>query len=80
MSIPEAAIEAAASRILGHNRLEAKQALEAAMPAIREALAQEIEAYRGAEPKDWMSVDDQDVGIWNGLEDAARIVRGGTTP
>jgi streptogramin lyase len=77
--IPDEAIEAAADTlqyvvtgIRANARGYAKAALEAAMPAIREALAQEIKAAAytipsGTSPK----------GIISGRDQAARIVRGG---
>lgn len=75
MNVPDAAIEAAKQGLRGHMGplLEPcciRAAIEAAMPAIREALAQEIEAEAGK--------PDRNRSYVLGLEDAARIVRGGT--
>lgn len=88
MTIPDAAIEAAAKAIHGATtrepkwaltadaykrfyRAEARAAIEAAMPAIREALAQEIEAES---PKVGGMLSGAQA---DGYRDAARIVRGG---
>jgi hypothetical protein len=77
MSIPDAAIEAAAQVMRGMRSYTydtlARAAIEAAMPAIREGIAQEIEA---------MSVLDTDrqqprtLGAKQVRGRAARIVRG----
>lgn len=76
--IPDAAIEAAAEAIRQHQYvtvikgtpyLFARAAIEAAMPAIRESIAQEIEAAIN---------NDRPEPYWTGMALAARIVRGGT--
>lgn len=72
MSVPDAAIEAAAEAMVREsNQFKpasypdmARAAIEAAMPAIREAIAQEIE---GTHYRKWC----------HNLTIAARIVRGG---
>lgn len=94
MSIPDAAVEAAAEALARRNWgdtlnaadyiREARAAIEAAMPAIREALAQEIEAA-GRADVEWLArvanKDKTDMGRLIGSEDAwkdaLRIVRGG---
>lgn len=78
MKIPDAAIEAAAAEYArvyctrGHES-PIRAALEAAMPAIREALAQEIHARACQDPADVSEWDD-------GMFAAARIVREGYKP
>lgn len=85
MNIPDAAIEAAATEIsgdvIGSAGDVARAAIEAAMPAIREAIAQEIEDTFDAGCEVGHECDKQS-GDWNdghlfAFERAARIVRGG---
>lgn len=73
--IPDAAIRAAAEEaesFLPGYTLDnlARAAIEAAMPAIREAIAQEVEAMQPCEDVGWTFSAAQ--------REAARIVRGGT--
>lgn len=96
MSIPEAAIESAAEalavagvRALSgahslYRRGLARRAIEAAMPAIREAIAQEIEAD-GRAAVQWLADHRSDatdmgrlIGTEDAYKDAIRIVRGTT--
>jgi hypothetical protein len=73
-TVPDAAIKAAAYQIdIAHDPFSqeaARAALTAAMPAIREAIAQEIEDYHAIGSVDWHR-------DWKlGRDIAARIVRG----
>jgi hypothetical protein len=94
MSIPDAAIEAAAEALdtlgsVGPNLMPeyvARAAIEAALPAIREAIAQEIEAeanlawtaYTSAKPVDSDLLAAASEGMVDAMFAAARIVRGGS--
>jgi len=94
MTIPEAAIEAATRALsvhwrdmhtneaLGHQRMLATFALEAALPAIREQIAKEIEEHI-REPENtpingWQSAVEAATALTfrQGLKSAAKIARG----
>jgi hypothetical protein len=82
--IPDAAIEAAGDEVWSmtggspDSRAIAEQAIEAAMPAIREAIAQEIEAeYDNRRATGDKHDGGYRAGFLDGLDNAERIVRGG---